>query len=68
LTIYAVFRQSDETSTTPWQPGGTLNWAQTLFSDPGGPAPFFDTTEGQILLAEAGLVPHYQDNTSPDTT
>jgi ABC-type phosphate transport system substrate-binding protein len=67
LTIYAVFRQSDETSTTPWQPGGTLNWAQTLFSDPGGPAPFFDTTEGQILLAEAGLVPHYVDNTSPFT-
>ncbi len=67
LDIYAVFRQSDEVSTTPWQPGGRLNWAQTLFSDPGGPAPFFDTPAGETDLAQAGLVPDYVDNSTPIT-
>jgi ABC-type phosphate transport system substrate-binding protein len=61
LTDYIIFRQSDATSTTPLEPGGTHNWVQSLFSDPGGSAPFFDRSTGQTLLAEAGITPNYQD-------
>jgi len=67
LDIYAVFPQSAEASTTPWQPGSTLNWVQALFSDPGGPEPYFESPAGQALLAQAGLVPDYMDNATPIT-
>jgi len=67
LDIYAVFPQSAEASATPWQPGSTLNWVQALFSDPGGPEPYFESPAGQALLAQAGLVPDYMDNATPIT-
>ena len=67
LDIYAVFPQSAEASKTPWQPGSKLNWAQALFSDPGGPKPYFESPAGQALLAQAGLVPDYVDNATPIT-
>jgi hypothetical protein len=55
-----IFRQSDTTAKA-FQPGGTLNWVQTLFSNPGGTKPFFDRTTGQALIAAAGTTPAYQD-------
>jgi ABC-type phosphate transport system substrate-binding protein len=67
IDVYAVFPQSAETSTTPWQPGSKLNWVQALFSDPGGPTPWYDTSQGQSDLAQAGLVPDYVDNATPIT-
>lgn len=57
LDLNVVYRASDQDSTTPWEPGSTLNWAQTLFCNPGGPTPFFQTGAGQVLIAEAGADP-----------
>ncbi len=66
-SLYVVYRSTDQDSTTPWQPGGTLNWAQTLFCDPGGPTPFFASAAGQILIAEAGIAPAYFCGAAPTT-
>lgn len=55
----AFIKQSDYTSATPWQPGSTLNWAKTLFYNPGGATPFVDTQAGKALLVQAGLEPSY---------
>ena len=33
----AIVRERDFDSTTPWQPGSTLNWVQALFYNPDGP-------------------------------
>ncbi len=57
LLLNVVYRVSDQNSAYPWEPGSTLNWAQTLFCDPGGPAPYFQTGAGQVLIAEAGANP-----------
>ncbi len=66
ITDYVVFRASDVTSTTPYQPGGSLNWVKTLFYNPaytgpssGVPAPFIDTPGGQALIASSGVTPNY---------
>ena len=61
VTDYVIFRQSDAASTTPMEPGGTKNWVQTLFSNPGGSAPFFGRASGQALIAASGVTPNYQD-------
>ncbi len=62
ISDYIIFRQSDATSTTPLEPGGTKNWVQTLFSDPSAPTtPFFARATGQTLLAAAGVTPSYDD-------
>lgn len=58
---YVVFRQSDLASKTPMEPGGTLNWAQTLFSNLGGTQPFFERGTGQALIAAGGATPKYDD-------
>jgi ABC-type phosphate transport system substrate-binding protein len=57
----AIVRESDVKSTTPWQPGSTLNWVQALFYNPveGGPAPFVRTPAGEALLTAAGVTPDY---------
>jgi hypothetical protein len=55
---YVIYRQSDQNSTTSWQPGGTKNWVQTLFS---GTHPFFDTGAGLADIAAAGTTPAYND-------
>jgi hypothetical protein len=60
VTHYVIFRESDTTAKA-FQPGGTLNWIQTLFSNPGGTKPFFDRTTGQALIAAAGTTPAYHD-------
>jgi hypothetical protein len=61
IAYYAIFRESDFASLTPWQPGSTLNWVQALFFNPGGPAPFVNTAPAQALLQAAGVTPHYED-------
>ncbi|MFL6060269.1 MAG: substrate-binding domain-containing protein [Marmoricola sp.] len=60
---FVIFRDS-ALDLGPWQPGGTLNWAQTLFSDAGGPAPFVNTAPGKALLSDAGVTPAYDDRGS----
>jgi len=61
ITDYVIFRQSDAASATPFQPGGSLNWVQTLFSNPGGSAPFFAKPLGKSLIAASGVTPNYVD-------
>ncbi len=61
ISDYIIFRQSDLSDTTPIEPGGTLNWAKALFSDTGGPQPFFAKASAQALLAHAGVTPTYND-------
>jgi ABC-type phosphate transport system substrate-binding protein len=58
---YVIFRQSDATSATAMEPGGSLNWVQALFSNPGGANPFFAKAAGQALIAAAGTTPNYVD-------
>jgi hypothetical protein len=57
---YVVFREDDVTDGA-FQPGGTLNWVQTLFSNPGGTKPFFDRPTGEALVQAAGTTPAYAD-------
>lgn len=67
VTDYFVFRANDAAlsgATHPYEPGGTLNWVQTLFYNsawtPGStsvPAPYIDTPEGQTLIAASGVTP-----------
>lgn len=62
VTHYVIFRQKDLSSATPMEPGGSLNWAETLFSDPSGTTtPYVESGAGQALLAAAGITPHYED-------
>ena len=69
IPYYAIFRESDLASTTPWQPGSTLNWAQTLFSnnydpddpDPGVTPPFVATPAARAVIQAIGLTPVYRD-------
>lgn len=61
ITDYIIFRQSDASSTTPMEPGGSRNWVQTLFSDPSGPDPFFEKAQGQALITAAGVTADYVD-------
>ena len=56
VTDYVIFRQSDAALSTPFEPGGTQNWVQTLFS---GTRPFVDTPGGQALLTASGITPDY---------
>jgi hypothetical protein len=55
----AIVREKDLNSTTPWQPGSTLNWVKALFYNPGGPKPFVRTPAGEQLLTAAGVTPNY---------
>ena len=61
FAVRAIFRESDLNSTTPWQPGSTLNWVKTLFynPDPDGPTPFVNTPAGRALITAAGQTPTY---------
>ncbi len=62
ITDYVIFRQSDATSTTPMEPGGSRNWVETLFSNPSNPASaLVDKASGQALIAASGVTPDYQD-------
>ena len=59
--LYIVFRDKDVTATAPFQPGGTKNWVQTLFANPGGTTPFVNTNAGKADIASGGATPSYQD-------
>ena len=62
ITDYIIFRQSDASSATPLEPGGSLNWVNALFSDPGSPTTaWFDSSEGQTLLNDSGVTASYND-------
>ncbi len=61
IADYVIFRQSDTASTTAFEPGGTKNWVQTLFSNSGGSAPLVASGIGQSLIAASGVTPNYQD-------
>jgi hypothetical protein len=61
ISDYIIFRQSDLSDPPNLEPGGTLNWAQALFSDTGGPAPFFDKSSTGALLRDAGVTWAYSD-------
>jgi ABC-type phosphate transport system substrate-binding protein len=61
FSYFVIFRESDYNSNTAWQPGGTLNWVQTLFFNPTGPKPYVDTAAGKSLLSSAGVNPTYLD-------
>lgn len=61
LPYYIIFRESDYASTTPWQPGGTLNWVQELFYNPGGDDPWVKSAPAQAILQSIGLTPQYED-------
>ncbi|MBV9485986.1 MAG: substrate-binding domain-containing protein, partial [Frankiaceae bacterium] len=56
--LFVVFKQSDLSSSTIFEPGGTKNMIQTLFS---GANPYFKTAPGQALVAAAGADPAYKD-------
>ena len=62
ITDYVIFRQSDATSATPLEPGGTKNWVQSLFSNSSAPTtPFFARSTGEALVAASGVIPAYND-------
>ena len=62
VTDYVIFRQSDAGSATPFEPGSSLNWVQTLFSDPSSPGtPWFAKAAGKALVAASGVTPVYND-------
>jgi hypothetical protein len=59
ITDYVIFRQSDSTSSAPFEPGSSLNWVQTLFVDTSGPKPFVDTEIGKALIDASGVTSNY---------
>lgn len=58
--LYIVFRDSDTTLTTPWQPGGAQNWVTALFRNPNG-TPYVNSTDGQAAIKAGGATPAYRD-------
>ena len=59
---YVIFRQSDATSATPMEPGGTKNWVQTLFSNNGGAGtPAIASNTYKALITASGATPAYND-------
>ena len=60
ITDYAIYRANDQNSTTIFQPGGTRNFAQTLFYNPGGSTPYFASNAAKALITASGVTPNYQ--------
>lgn len=72
LPFFILFRHSDLTSTTGWQPGSTLNWVQALFwnqnwyDDPDhNTPPFVFSAAGTKIIQDSGLTPVDPDAGSP---
>lgn len=62
ITDYVIFRQSDASLTTPFEPGGSRNWVDTLFSNPALPTtPLVAKSAGKALIAASGVTPVYDD-------
>jgi len=66
--LYIIFRDSDLSSTVPFQPGGTKNLVQTLFLNPGGSAPFVNSGSGRALITSGGTTPAFKDCGAGATT
>lgn len=66
--LYIIFRDSDASSLTPFQPGGTKNLVQTLFLNPGGSAPFVNSGSGKALITSGGATPSFKDCGAGATT
>ncbi len=60
ITDYVIYRANDQNSTTIFQPGGTRNFAQTLFYNPGGSTPYFASNAAKALITASGVTPNYQ--------
>lgn len=56
--LYFAIRQADLASTTPFQPGGTENWAQTLFV---GSSSWIARASSGAQIAAAGFTQAYKD-------
>jgi ABC-type phosphate transport system substrate-binding protein len=65
--LYIVYPYIDQTSTTPWQPGSKLNWAEALFCNPGGTTPWIDSPAGLDDISQAGADPDYSCASTPLT-
>jgi hypothetical protein len=65
INAYIIFRQTDLASTSPFEPGSSLNWAEALFSNPSNPSvqPYFQNF-GAADIAAAGFTPSYLDHTT----
>jgi hypothetical protein len=59
ITDYVIFRADDAGISTPMEPGGSRNWVQTLFYNPGGSEPFFEKAAGQALITASGATASY---------
>ncbi len=60
--LYFVFRESGMTSTVPFQAGGALNFARSLFANPGGAtSPYLNTPDGRSAVVAAGGAAAYVD-------
>jgi ABC-type phosphate transport system substrate-binding protein len=60
--LYVAWRESDNTFATPWQPGGTRNWVQTLFwRAVGDGTPYVKTLGGQAAIAAGGVTATWVD-------
>ena len=66
--LYFVFRESDMSSAKPFQSGGTLNFAKSLFANPSGSRPYLNTPDGQAAIAAAGGTATYVDCGANPTT
>jgi hypothetical protein len=56
--LYVVIRNADLASTTAFQPGGTLNWAKTLFA---GSSSYVARASSAAAITAAGFTPAYVD-------
>ena len=63
--LYFIVRDYDLTSTTPFQPGATKNFAQVLFS---GTSSVIAKSANAGLIRAAFLVPNYHDEGDAHTT
>lgn len=61
--MYITMREVDVETATKWQPGSTLNWAQTLFI---GAASFLNKAAGAADVQAAGFVPGVVDCNAGD--
>ncbi|GAB3682265.1 substrate-binding domain-containing protein [Angustibacter aerolatus] len=60
--LYIVFREKDLSSTTRFQPGGSLNFARALFANPGSAVkPYVASNDGQAAIEAGGGTAVYVD-------
>lgn len=55
--LYIYFRHAEINSTTPFQPGGSLNWIRTMLYNPGGATPYWCSAAGKADISAAGIIP-----------